>query len=225
MGSGAGAMKKTFTRKALLLSLFLFAILMAKASAQTPGDAVDALKQLQQKCESGISYQDYGPALEQVKIPVRQFLAGPGSRSSPGFSVPLEKALMHYENAGKVMLFRKGSSDYFLSSQDPALFDVLKKTYPELKVLEQKGKSAFSFDEAVQLMWTRAASEIEQASDNIPSGEEKTTGSIRTGGGEGTDTAKLWKQISDLKMQNRRLKKENKELRRELDRRKSKTTP
>jgi len=218
-------MRRTFTRKVLVLTLFFSLPLAAGAGAQTPAEALDALKQLQQRCESGISCREYGPALEQIQPPVHRFLAGPWAKNTPGFSVHLEKALMHYENAGKVMAFRTGNSNYFLSSQNPELFDLLRKAYPDLKVTEQKGIAALSFEEAVQLMWTMSASEIELASDNMPSGqEEKLAGASRTGDTQGSDAAKLQQQISDLKAENLHLRKENKELRKEIDRRKKKAS-
>jgi hypothetical protein len=139
VGTGAGAVKKNLSLKTLVLGMVLFSFIGEKAWAQSAGEALDALKLLQQKCESGISYQDYGPALDQVRKPVLRYLASAGSKSSPGFSGSLGKALTHYEYAGKVMRLRTDGNGYFLSSQDPGLFDFLKKTYPELNVIDQKG--------------------------------------------------------------------------------------
>lgn len=207
--------------KAFMLVPLILLSISAKAAGPSAAEALNALKELQLKCETGMTNQEYQPALNHAGNPVHRFLDASGSRNFPEFAAALKKALACYQDAGKVLLLRNDSG-YFLSGQDPDLFETLKRSYPDLKLTDLKGVPAFSCDEAVQLMWVKAASEIEKASDSLPAGSEESLVQAPGGSGEEDgDAARLKQRISELQQENQRLRKENKELRKEIDRRKA----
>ncbi|HVN71520.1 MAG TPA: hypothetical protein VMU10_05825, partial [Desulfomonilia bacterium] len=200
----------------------------ANAFGQSAKEALAAIKKLQIKCESGILYKDYSPALNEAKSPVMLYLENPASKNAPAFSQALSNALGHYELANEVFvyMFKGGMGKHFESTQNPALFEKIRQAYPELHIYGQRDGSGFSCAEAIQLMWTKAASEIEKASDNLPTAEKipvvKKAAGESDRDPENVSTSKLKRQVNALKYENMRLKKENKELRREIERRKKK---
>lgn len=214
-------------RISLLTAALLLVALSQSAHAQSAKDALVALKKLQMKCETGILYNEYMPALSETKVMVEDYLMTPASKNVPEFSDALIGALGHYECAGKVFdyMFKAGAGQHFVSVQNPDLFAKIRNTYPELHIYVQKDIPGFSYSEAIQVMWTRAASEVERAFDNYPSktANAKTKNNyakVETRSSEDQPRpleGKLKRQINALKYENSRLRKENKELRRELD--------
>ena len=213
-----------------ILSLFLLIMaLSTNAFGQSAREALAAIKKLQIKCESGILYKDYSPALSEAKSQVMLYFESPASKRASIFSEALHNALVNYELANDVFvyMFKSGAGKHFVYTQNPELFEKIRKACPELHIYEQGGSSGFSYAEAIQLMWTRSAAEIEKASDNIPS-EEKIPVVTKTKEENGSDLenetiSRLKRQIHALKNDNMRLKKVNKELRREIERRKKKS--
>jgi hypothetical protein len=190
---------------------------------QSAKEAIMALMKLQMKCETGILYNDYQPAINQAKTPVMSYIESPASKSAPEFSEALSSALAHYELAGSIFeyMFHAGAGQHFVSTQNPTLFHKIRQIYPELHIYEKKDESGFSYSEAIQIMWTRAASEIERASEKIPSvGVESTTKNNDEKNNLGqvnVINTKLSRQVHTLKNENLRLRNQNQELRRELD--------
>jgi hypothetical protein len=215
-------------RKTLLLVFLYILCFFSEVFGQSAKEAIMALMRLQMKCETGILYNEYLPAVSQAKISVMSYVESPASKSAPEFSESLCSALAHYELAGNMFeyMFHAGAGQHFVSTQNPMLFQKIRQTYPEMHFYEQKDETGFSYSEAIQIMWTRAASDIEKASDNIPSSARESTTKI---GGEKIDTGqanvidtRLKRQVNALKDENKRLRAQNKELRRELDKRKRK---
>jgi hypothetical protein len=210
-------------RNSIYLIVLLTIGLFSDVFAQSATEAITALKKLQMKCETGLLYNDYLPALTEAKTPVMAYIESPASKNTPEFSEALGSALEHYELAGSIFeyMFHAGAGQHFVSSQDPTLFHKIQRAYPELHIYEQKDESGFSYAEAIQIMWTRAASQIEVASENMPTAEiESTTrhGKVKINHGNvNAIDAKLKRQVLALKNENKRLRTENKKLRREID--------
>ena len=203
----------------LLFTLGFFSDVFGQSSKE----AITALKKLQMKCETGIVYNDYLPAVTEAKIPVMVYLESPASKNAPEFSEALSSALAQYELAGSIFeyMFSAGAGQYFLSTQNPTLFNKIRQAYPELHIYEQKDESGFSYAQAIQIMWTRAASQIEKASEKMPSAARKSTAKNveeknDPGQVNGINT-KSARQVHALKNENQRLRNENKKLRREID--------
>ena len=212
-------------RRNTIFLIMLFTIgFISDVFGQSAKEAIMALMKLQMKCETGILYNDYLPAITQAKIPVMSFIESPASKNAPEFSEALSSALAHYELAGSIFeyMFNAGAGQHFVSTQNPTLFNKIRQAYPELHIYEQKDESGFSYSEAIQIMWTRAASEIERASEKMPSGGavESTTKNDEEKNDPGqvkVINTKLTRQVNALKNENKRLRALNKELRRELD--------
>lgn len=211
-------------RCVVLSTVLILAVSVQYAHAQSAKDALMSLKKLQSKCEAGILYNEYPPSLAEAKVQVMDYLQSPVSSNEPEFSEALGSALGHYECAGHIFdyMYNAGAGQHFVSTQDPSLFAKVKQRYPELSIYVSKDISGFSYSEAIQVMWARAASEVERAFDNFPSKAVKKTArkaveQADPGDADATD-GRLKKQVNALKHEVRRLKKENKELRRELDR-------
>jgi hypothetical protein len=152
------------------------------------------------------------------------YIESPAAKNAPEFSEALSSALAHYEHAGSIFeyMFNAGAGQHFVSTQNATLFNKIRQAYPELHIYVQKDESGFSYSEAIQIMWTRAASEIERASEKMPSGGavESTTkndGEKNDPGQVNAIHTKLKRQVNALKNENKRLRAQNKELRREID--------
>jgi hypothetical protein len=211
-------------RRNTVLLILLFSIgFFSDVFAQSAKEAIMALKTLQMKCETGILYNDYIPALIEAKTPVMAYIESTASKNEPEFSEALGSALAHYELAGKIFeyMFNAGAGQHFVSTQNPTLFHKIRQTYPELHIFEQKDESGFSYAEAIQIMWTRAASQIESASEQMPSAtmesRKKSNDEKNDPGQVNVIKTKLKRQVHVLKNENKRLRTENKKLRRELD--------
>jgi hypothetical protein len=217
-------MKGVDMRKNTILLILLFTIgFFSDVFGQSAKEAIMALMKLQMKCETGILYNDYLPAITEAKTPVMSYIDSPASKRAPEFSEALSSALAHYELAGSIFeyMFHAGAGQHFASTQNPTLFHKIRQVYPELHIYEQKDEAGFSYSEAIQIMWTRAASEIERASEKIPSvATESTTKNDEEKNDPGQVKVmnnKLTRQVHALKNENQRLRNQNKELRRELD--------
>jgi hypothetical protein len=207
----------------ILLILLFTSGFFSDVFGQSAKEAITALKRLQMKCETGILYNDYLPALTEAKTPVMLYIESPASKNTPEFSEALGSALAHYELAGSIFeyMFNAGAGQHFVSTQNPMLFNKIRQAYPELHIDEQKDESGFSYAEAIQIMWTRAASQIERASEKMPLyAKESTTKNDEEKNNPGqvnVINTKLKSQVHALKNENQRLRNQNKELRRELD--------
>ena len=210
-------------RKTFLLILLFTICIISDAFGQSAKEAIMALMKLQLKCETGILYSDYMPAIAEAKTSVMAYSESPASRNAPEFSEALSSSLAHYELAGSIFeyMFHAGAGQHFVSTQDPKLFHKIRQAYPELHIYEQKDESGFSYSEAIQIMWTRAASQIERASERIPSVTiDSTAKNDKDKNEPGQVKAleiRLKRQVHALKNENIRLRNQNKELRKELD--------
>jgi hypothetical protein len=210
-------------RNTILLILLFTSGFFTDVFGQSAKEAITALMKLQMKCETGILYNDYLPAITEAKTPVMVYLESPASKNAPEFSEALSSALAHYQLAGSIFeyMFNARAGQYFVSTQNPTLFNKIRQAYPELHIYEQKDESGFSYAEAIQIMWTRAASEIERASEKMPSAARKSAAKNDEekndpGQVNGINT-KVARQVLALKNENKRLRNENKKLRREID--------
>jgi hypothetical protein len=216
-------------RRNIILSVVLLIIgISTDVFGQPAKEAVMALKNIQSRCEMGISYKDYSPALAEVKIPVSLYLESTESKNTPNLSEALKMAIIHYDNAQKVW-DDKYSGDkvrnYICSTFSPTLYDRMKKNYPDIKVTENSfiisSIPCFNIDEALLVIWSKAASEVKKASDLLTHPEmESVTGPVekKASTGQSKDvTSGLQQRIDDLNKENERLKNENNKLKKQLE--------
>jgi len=224
-------------KRNIIVSVVLFIIVLsADVFGQPAKEAVMALKDIQIRCETGILYKDYAPALAKAKIPVSIYLDSDAAKNTPNLSEALKMAITHYDNAQKVW-DAKYSPDKdkvynsLCSTFSPVLFDRMTRVYPDIKVTENSliitSVPCFNIDEAVQLIWSKAALEIGKASDLlahpekdiVPESSEKQAGQ-----GKSKDMMPdLQKRIDDLNKENERQKEENERLKKELEELKTKS--
>jgi len=178
------------------------------ASAQSANDALVALKMLETRCETGISYRDYSAALAEAKFPVRLFIESGQAEGQPQVIDALNRAIEHYEFAGRLWnaRFTAGNSDRYLSGgfirPKTALGILLKEKYPEVPIMEK----LYPIDLALPHIWAHASSQLRTASEILASAEPSDADKIR---------AENEKMRADLELEELRL--ENEELKKRLE--------
>lgn len=191
-------MKKTVV---IVFMLIVSIMLSAPAYAQSAKEAVMGLKKLQARCQSGISYRDYGNALADAKFPVNLFMESADAKKYPELTESINKAMGHYEYAGQLWNLKISASKY-----DPHLrhgfFGVgtdtgkeIGKLYPQAVPGKEYG---YFLDELFSVIWGAASKELDNA------------------------TKLYTKTESDISNDCDKLKKENANLKKEIERLKSK---
>jgi len=115
----------------------LFLINANPLCAQTPQDALDALKKLQARCTVGISYADYCRELGDALHRVDRFIESPAGRKSTQLSGHLKKAFGHYLMAQSLWKVKFHAEDRYLQAGlypvDDAFMQEAMKIYPKLR--------------------------------------------------------------------------------------------
>lgn len=70
-----------------------------KAISESAKNAVRALKKLEARCQAGISYRDYAPALGDATFEVNMFIETDDSKKLENLTASIKKTLLHYVNA------------------------------------------------------------------------------------------------------------------------------
>lgn len=86
------------TKFSLILMLFMVCV-PSLSSAQTAGEAVNALKLLETKVAADLSFRDYGPALTEAGSRVKGYLDTADARRNSEIAAALTRVLQHYEAA------------------------------------------------------------------------------------------------------------------------------
>jgi hypothetical protein len=219
-------------KRNIIVSVVLFIIVLsADVFGQPAKESVMALKNFQIRCETGILYKDYSPALAKAKIPVSLYLESAEAKNTPTLSEALKMAITHYDNAQKVWDAKyspdKKVYNYICSTFNPTLYDRMTRVYPDIKVTDNSllitSIPCFNIDEAVQLIWSKAAGEIGKASDLLAHPETEPA-EKKAGPGQSKDTMPdLQKRIDDLIKENERQKDENDKLKKQLEELKTKS--
>lgn len=178
---------KDMKRKLLVvLPAMLFGVFLpCFAQGQSPREAIQALKKLKNRCEAGISYGDYPPALAETRLEVRRFLEGREGGRDLLLAVKMEAILEIYEEARLTwsLKFRKADTESgrfhrgglltFADEQDQAVWAAFLAAYPTADKdigaggAVVGGQSA-SIDAMVRMIWKRAAKELAEAESLLP---------------------------------------------------------
>jgi hypothetical protein len=222
-------------RNIIVSVVFFIIVLSTNVFGQPAKEAVMALKDIQIRCETGILYKDYAPVLAKAKIPVSLYLESAEAKNTPNLSEALKMAITHYDNAQKIWDAKyspdKKVYNYVCSTFNPSLYDRMIRAYPDIKVTENSllitSIPCFNIDEAVQLIWSKAAGEIGNASDFLAHPERETVAEPvekKAGPGQSKDIMPdLQKRIDDLIKENERQKDENDKLKKQLEELKTKS--
>lgn len=185
----------------------LFAFANINANAQTADEAITALKMLETRCETGISYQDYSGALAEAKLPVRLFIERGGIAGQPQIAERMGIAVEHYEIAGRFWSakFTAARDDRFLSSgliwHKSDLGKIIKDEYPEAQMVNK----FYPLDFLLPLIWEKAADEVKKADEAITALEPTEAERLRTENEQMRAEVEL-----------ERLRRENEELKRKI---------
>jgi len=107
-----------------------------KAIPESAINAVKALKKLQARCEAGISYRDYSPALGDAKYAVNMFVESKEATDIEDLKTSVMKVMSHYENARyfwelKTSARYRTEKEYGFFSIDSELSTKFLSIYPE----------------------------------------------------------------------------------------------
>jgi hypothetical protein len=100
--------------KNLILYPFLIVLVLSSAAfAETAKDAIKALKRLEAKCQIGISYRDYTPALGDAKLDVNMYLESEEANNNKQLAEDISEAMAFYVYAKEIWeeRFKKTSSE------------------------------------------------------------------------------------------------------------------
>lgn len=134
-------------------------------------EAIRALKKLEAKCEAGISYKDYGPALGDAKFEVNLFLESAEAKNKPKLGEAIEAVMAHYEFAATV--WRRKVSDRFgnVIAINSELGQTVLKLYPSANKDYREGgalsqfmqKPAIWVDALLSVIWGEATKDLKRA--------------------------------------------------------------
>lgn len=185
------------------------------ASAQSAREAVMGLKQLEARCQTGISYRDYSGALADAKFPVNVYVESDEASNHSEFVASLNSAMQHYEFANRLWnaKFTAEERDIYLSggffSEKSSWAALIKENYPAVPLIEK----FYPLDAALPVIWGEASAEIKNASKLLSEMSTDTTGDI--------ERLKMENDKLKADMELEKLKRENEELKRQLELKKS----
>lgn len=149
--------------KRLLPLSFVLAltVVTVPAFAQSAKEAILALKKIESRCQSGISYADYDPAVGDAKVPVSLFLESEEAKRSPELTDSMNKVISHYEYAGKIwqLRFSPFFQGYGIITADSSLGEEINALYPKARAKNEK----YFVEEILPVVWEAAAVELERA--------------------------------------------------------------
>jgi hypothetical protein len=142
--------------------------------AQSAKDAVRALKKLEARCQAGISYRDYGPALGDAKFEVNLFRDSREAAVSPELALRVEKAMIHYEDAATAWRQKFHSWNHFgMLKADETVAKIMLENYPVMNKQRGEGGAMYprkdgvadylDIDDMVKVIWTEAGGELKKA--------------------------------------------------------------
>lgn len=202
----------TLTKTTLLVIAFFLGFSSATASSPSGSEALIALKKLETRCETGISYRDYSSALAEAKFPVRMFVESENATNHPDVAAIFDKAVRHYEFAGKLWnaKFTAASDDRLLSGgfihQKGALGLLIKETYPEAPMMNK----FYPLDLMLPFVWGKASNELIEA-----------TKLLATAGGDDADKLKAENEKMRVELELEQLRRENEDLKMKMEQRKN----
>lgn len=137
------------------------------ATAQSAKEAVLALKKLEARVQSGVSYRDYGQALGDAKFPVNLYLESE-DKKNPALVESIKKTMEHYEVVGRVWQWCVENHSGNLPV-DIELGKMVISRYPETGKTREDGGALVSSgsygdrlvgDDVYPIVWNKASEEL-----------------------------------------------------------------
>jgi hypothetical protein len=150
---------------ALCVLLFSVPCLSSALPAQTGGDALQALKTLQSRCESGVTFDGYYAALEDTRSQLGAFFDSKESEKNPELSDRIERAFIAYQSAYMLWKSKLEYKQDFVSSDHPTI-QIMLNAYPEAESLFcQTGQA--NVRDLISFFWDKADTRIAEAKRSI----------------------------------------------------------
>jgi hypothetical protein len=131
-----------------------------------------ALRRMESRTSSGISYRDYSLPLSELVLAVRQFNESPASKSNVEFGRLINSALAHYKFAGVVwgsVFDNPRNSDHnFIKGTNQVYRDLMGDYYPEI-VKHSTNEFGIHLQGALLTIWRRAEAASDEAAKKISS--------------------------------------------------------
>jgi len=174
-------MKKTlFVVMFGTLSLIIM-LLIGIAYGQSAQDAIKAVKKLDAKVESGMSYQKYREVLGDTNAEVKLFLESKNAKSDPGLTHSLKKIMENYQDAAelwqtianapqRVPYFKPdeqlSSTQWHINLVETSrrMFKKYPKAYDMLRVQRAGFDKEISLNEFLSIIWGEASKEVKKLS-------------------------------------------------------------
>lgn len=176
----------------------LFVMCGTASAADKAQEALTALKKIQAKTETGISFKDYSTALGDAKFYVNEYLDSADVKRIPEAGDAVKKAMLHYETAKIVWddKFAKRNSTvkgfiYELS----IIGQIIAKNYPEAKTSEvnRQGDKYYFIDELLSIIWGKAKDETKKAEGLLSQGADDSIETLKR------EIIRLTKENQELK--------------------------
>ena len=237
--------------KKYLIICFIFCMLTMPSLpvyAQSAKEAIMALKKMEARVQSGISYRDYSPALGETKFSVNVYLEDPEANKNPEITSLIKRVMVHYEQAGFVFkeslsgpyryldhtssVLSKESQLREISEQQ--IYKGLIEQYPEANMFiedggaldrdkSDKGKDINNLKYGRILDLNHLLPMIfKRASDDLKNASTLLSKANANAGENQNDIEKLKEENNDLKMEIMKLKKEIDDLKTEITKLKKK---
>ena len=200
-------------KKAVITSAVIAFMLMSiPAFAQSAKEAVMALKKMEARVQSGISYRDYSSALGEAKFPVNMFIESADAKKYPELAGSIQTVMKHYEYTGDIWnekMARRPVTNMYVGMIQKGFVEInsdrgreIARLYPETL---QSGQY-YVMDSLFQQIWRTASNELKNATTTYAKIEENTS----------IDKEKKESEIDKLKKEVERLKAENADLKKQL---------
>ncbi len=173
------------------------------AFAQSAKEAILGLKKLQARCQSGISYQEYGNAVADAMFPVNLFKESEAAKESPELADSVRKVMFHYVYANEIWQYKFSSrSPTTLIGVDTEIGRDIEGLYPRASKIPGfiVGGPYYKIDQLLPVIWAEASEELDNATKLYAKAEKDKS----------DDTDKLKKENAKLKKQLELMKSKNK---------------
>lgn len=178
------------------------------AFAQSAKEAIMALKKLQARIQSGISYRDYSSALGEAKFPVNLFQESKEAPRNIKLTESIARTMKHYEQAGAYWNYKFSIWEYGIGKDDEQEIIAI---YPDADKDSMNEGARISgcvyIERLLPVVWRAASKELAIAS-NLYSQTETEN--------ESSKPEVFSIEIENLKRENEKLKAENANLKRIL---------
>lgn len=173
-------------RRFAMLFIMLATFFPLNVHAQSSKDAYKALKKLEARTQTGISYRDYGPALGDAKVEVNMFSESQEAKEKPRLKEIFNRTMRHYEEAGNVWSYQfagRGAPLYMVSPDDSAMINQILRSYPSIRskiesmefnepasyddfkrgIRRKTYRERLSYSETIKAIWLEASNELKKA--------------------------------------------------------------